>query len=178
MAEISKFARPYAKAAFEYANQHNQLALWSQMLGVLAAIVSQDIMRKFLQNPAYSTDQHADICITLAGDQLDEQGQNFVKELAENRKLQALPTVLKLYQEFMQTKAQTIEAKVTSVIPLTEAFQQQLCKTLAQKLGRQVSLDCEIDPDLIGGMVVRAGDVVIDNSVARQLSRLQETLMA
>lgn len=178
MAEMSKFARPYAKAAFDFANQHNQLAEWSQMLGILAEIVSQDVVAQFLKEPTYSTDQHADICITLAGDHLNQQGQNFVKELAENQKLQTLPTIMQLYQEFMQTKAQAIEAKVTSVIPLTEAFQQQLCKSLEQKLGRQVSLDCEIDPNLIGGMVVRAGDVVIDNSVTRQLSRLQETLMA
>ncbi len=178
MAEMSKFARPYAKAAFDYANAHNQLAQWSEILSLLAAIVSQELVSQFLQNPAYSLDQHVDICIALGGDHLDQHAKNFVRELGENRKLQTLPTVLKLYQEFMQTKAQAIQAKVTSVIPLTEAFQQQLCQTLAQKLGRQVSLDCEIDPTLIGGMVVRAGDVVIDNSVSRQLARLQETLMA
>ncbi len=177
MIDPAVIARPYAEAAFEYAMEHHQLAQWSERLQVLAEIAHKQVMKKLLRNPEISAKQFSDIFIDLTKDVLDAHGKNFIKILAENRRLAVLPEIAQLFEQLREEAEKTIIVKVKSAVALDEAYQQKLRELLHTKLNRKVILECEIDPELIGGLLIRTGDRVIDTTVRGQLTRLREELI-
>jgi F-type H+-transporting ATPase subunit delta len=114
----------------------------------------------------------------LAGPQLDGQGRNFVQTLAENRRLAYLPEISTLFDELKDEAEGVIDVTVTSAAPLDKAQREALAAALQRRLKRQVRLHTETDPSLIGGAVLRAGDLVIDGSVRSRLDRIAYELTA
>ena len=177
MAEKSTIARPYAQAAFSMAETQGALKKWSDMLQLIAAIASDDAMQGLIGNPSIDSKKLVDTCVGICGDGLDQYGQNFVRVLAENKRLDVMPEIADLYELKRAEAESTIEAEVTSATPMSEAQQAQLVAALKKRLGREVTLVTRTDDSIIGGAIVRAGDLVIDASVTGQLEKLANTLM-
>lgn len=177
MAEKSTIARPYAQAAFNIAKEAGDLKGWSDMLQLLAVVASDALMQDMISNPAIETSKVVDVMTGVAGDKLNDTARNFLNVLAENRRLKVLPEIAELYEHHRAEAEKTVEAEVTSAFPLSDAQKQQLVDALKNRLGRDVSLVAKTDENIIGGAIVRAGDLVIDGSVSSQLEKLGNSLM-
>jgi F-type H+-transporting ATPase subunit delta len=176
MAELTTLARPYAKAAFEYAQAHQQLANWSVMLG-LAAVVSQDpTLQSMLKAPRLTSTDKANTFVEVCGDKLDAQVTNFIHVLAENSRLVLLPEIAELFALYKAEQEKSVDVDVTSAFALNDEQQDKLAKVLSARLGREVRLHAAEDASLIGGVVIRAGDLVIDGSVRGKLAQLAYAL--
>ena len=176
MAERITIARPYARAAFEAAQAKHQLAAWSRALMAAAAGVGEPAVQTLLGSPKLPKQQLAQIFIELVGQELGDRGANFIRLLAENRRLGLLPEIAQGFEQLRADAERTIEAIVVSASPLGDKERAALAQALKQRLDREVTLKCEIDPRLIGGAVIRAGDLVIDGSVRSKLERLSLAL--
>ena len=178
MAQLTTLARPYARAAFETAVATNKLKTWSEMLGLLGALVQEDRVASFLRVPAHSAAKQADALIEMCGDALDDSVRNFVRVLATNKRLVLLGEIVKLFEELKADHERIVDVDVISAFSLDEVAQQKLAAALKQRLQRDVKLNTSVDKSLIGGLVVRAGDLVIDGSVRGKLNKLIETMNA
>ncbi len=176
MAELTTLARPYARAAFDVANDISKLDLWAESLTTADAITADDTILSLLDSPALTAAQKSDALAQVLGDSVDEKFKNFLSALAENKRLVLLPTIK---QQFMTLKAQqekSIEVDVTTAFEIPEATQKALVDALTKKLEREVAISLNVDASLIGGALIRAGDTVIDGSVKGQLSKLAEAV--
>lgn len=171
-------ARPYAKAAFDEARADKRLGPWSEALRVAAKVVRDERVEKLLNNPGVTPMQLAQLVIDVAGDRLDDDGRNFVRTLAENRRLAYLPEISALFDRFKDEAEGVVDVTVTSATPIDSQQQKTLSQALAKKLKREVRLHLETDPSLIGGAVLRAGDTVIDGSLRARLQRIEYELTA
>jgi len=176
MAELSTLARPYAKAAFQYAADASDLQGWSDSLAVAAAVAAQDVVVKLLSSPSYTATQQAEKTIEVCGDALNEKSRSFVQVLAENRRLQLLPQIYQQFEVLKANREKTVEVSVVSASEISTEQQDKLASALSSKLERQVNMQVSIDDSLIGGIVVRAGDTVIDGSIRGRLAKLAEVL--
>jgi F-type H+-transporting ATPase subunit delta len=176
MAESVTVARPYAKAAFSFAQEHNSFSQWSAMLGFASAVVVDDALSVLLDDPQLTAEKQAELFIRVCGDKLDEAGKNFVHHLTQNKRLSVLPDVAVLFEKLLAEYQRRQDVKVTSAFELSAEEQDKLKQALAKKLGKEVNLQSDVDKSLIGGVVIRAGDLVIDSSVRGQLQQLAQTL--
>jgi len=172
MAEKITIARPYAKAAFEQAQGQKAFERWSTVLGTASQVVGDERVAKLLTSPRVSPDQLVDFIADIAGGSLDEQGRNFLRTLADNRRLGVLPEIAKMYEELRAEVENVADVQITSAVPLDEAQKQKLAAALRKRLKREVRLHCDIDATLIGGAIARSGDLVIDGSLKARLERL------
>ena len=177
MSEWTTIARPYAKAAFDFAVENKTIAQWQEML-VFAAEVSQNDTVKNLLTGSLAVEKLAEIFNGVCGEQLDQQGQNLMKVLAENRRLQALPDISILFNKFKSDFDKEIDVDITSAVKLTKQQQTDISKSLETRLARKVKLNCSVDPELIAGVLIKAGDTVIDGSHRSKLNRLSDALQA
>ncbi|WP_438957582.1 F0F1 ATP synthase subunit delta [Porticoccus sp.] len=176
MAELSTLARPYAKAAFEYAAEAGDLQNWSDGLAVAAAVAQQNVVEKLLSSPTYTAAQQAEKVITVCGDALSGKMLNFIRVLADNHRLKLLPQIYQQFEILKANREKTVEVNVVSAMEITAEQQEKLASALSAKLERTVNMQMSIDSTLIGGAVVRAGDTVIDGSIRGRLSKLAEAL--
>ena len=177
MAELTTVARPYATAAFNFAVEQNAVADWQQML-VFAGEVAKNEAVEAMLTGSTAAEQLADIFINICGEQLNTHGQNLIKVLAENKRLSVLPEIALLYAELKADYDKELDVDVTSASELTAAQQTKLSASLEQRLARKVKLNCNVDPALVAGVVIKAGDTVIDGSVKSKLNRLADALQA
>ncbi|AQS40720.1 ATP synthase, F1 delta subunit [Shewanella psychrophila] len=177
MAEITTIARPYAKAAFDFAIEKNAVDSWAEMLNFAAMVSENDTIQPLLSG-ALSSDKLAELFIGVCGEQINEQVQNLLKVMAENGRLETLPAVFQLFVEMKHEWAKEIEANVVSATELTSVQQQDISVSLEKRLARKVKLNCSIDASLIAGVIITAGDLVIDGSVRGKISRLSDTLQS
>ena len=178
MADKSTIARPYAKAAFEDARDHERLGPWSDALRTAAAVVSDSRVEALVGNPRVTPEELAALVIAIGGPGLDDQGRNFVRTLADNRRLPLLPEISALFDELKSDAEGVVDVTVTSAAPLDDSQRGKLTAALERRLRRSVRLHCATDPALIGGAVLRAGDLVIDGSLRGRLERIAYELTA
>ena len=176
MAERATIARPYAKAAFEYARDAKALAEWSQGLKTAAEIVADPRVAPLTKSPQWSAADLVSLITDVAGDKLDAGMQNFVRVLAENRRLLLLPEIAAHYEKLRSAIENTIDVEVISAVPLDAAQAEKLERALSTRLKRRVRMQNAVDSTLLGGAVVRAGDLVIDGSLKGRLQRLATEL--
>jgi F-type H+-transporting ATPase subunit delta len=176
MAELSTLARPYAKAVFEYAQASGALEQWSSALAVLSAVVSQETMQKLLSSPELTTQQQAATLFDVCAESLDDKSRNLVQLLAENRRLPLLPFIREQFEALKLQRQQSVDVELVSAQPLDQAQQDKLVQALARKLERSVNITTSVDESLLGGVLIRAGDTVIDGSVRGRLTKLAEAL--
>ncbi len=174
--ELTTIARPYAQAAFECAVEKNDLASWEAMLRSAAEMVQQKTVASLLNSPEMTSKQLADLFCDVLDKVLDKEKGNFIRILAENKRLPVLPDIAVLFASYRAEKEKTIQVEVLSAFPLDELYKDKFISSLTRRLQRKVSLQCDVDATLIGGAIVRAGDLVIDGSVRGKLNRLLETL--
>jgi F-type H+-transporting ATPase subunit delta len=176
VAERATIARPYAKAAFEYARDANALAQWSQGLKAAAEIVADPRVAPLTKSPQWSAADLVSLITDVAGDKLDAGMQNFVRVLAENHRLLLLPEIAAHYEMLRSAVENTIDVEVVSAVPLDAAQTEKLERALSTRLKRRVRMQNAVDSTLLGGAVVRAGDLVIDGSLRGRLQRLATEL--
>jgi len=176
VAELRTIARPYAQALFELAQAGDNLASWSQALSSLAVIVKNPDVASLIGNPGVASEALADAVIGIAGDNMDKQGANLVRLLSHNDRLSVAPEITAQFEDLRAKAEDRVDVEVTAAAELSEEQQQQITKSLKNRLKREIRLSCVTDPDMIGGLVVRAGDLVIDGSLRASLARMQQTL--
>ncbi len=172
MQEKTTIARPYAQAVFETASEESKLTEWSEMLGLLEAVVTDPQMKTVLGNPKLDAAALSDFVQGVCGDSLSETGSNMVKVLADAGRLSIVPEINKLYEQLRDDAEGVIEVGVTSAYELTSEQQATISQAMAKRLGRKVEITNDIDESLIGGVIIRAGDSVIDASVKGRLKAL------
>ncbi|MDX1598504.1 MAG: F0F1 ATP synthase subunit delta [Marinobacter sp.] len=176
MAELRTLARPYAKAAFAAAQEHEQLAEWSQVLTVAGQVTANEDIRQLLANPELEEQKKADLILEVVEGDVTEQVRNFFAVLAANRRLPLLPEIAALFNTYRADLERTVGIEITAAFELTDEQQQQLAQALSKKLERKVSLAASMDKSLIGGAIIRTGDLVIDASVRGKLTKLADAL--
>ena len=187
MADNNTIARPYARAVFRVAQDNDALAEVATSLDAGRQILSDGQVAKFLANPLLSDDQRLEFLTDLFGKAAgkdsvfagnSEHGVNFLKLLLEYGRVDVLPEVADRFDALKANVENTLDVTVTSAAALSDAQQKEIEVALKSRLGRDVNLSTEIDEGLIGGAVVRAGDVVIDGSVRARLESLSNALVA
>src|SRR5579859_1613537 len=178
MADRLTIARPYARAAFEEAQERRSLPAWSRALRTGADVVKDPRVGELMGNPHVTPQQMADLLIGIAGDSLGAQGQNFLRTLADNHRLPYLPEIAAQFDSLKDAAEGVADVTVTSAAALNEAQRQKITLALGKRLKREVRLHCEVDPQLIGGAILRSGDLVIDGSLRSRLERIAYELTA
>lgn len=176
MAELITLARPYAKAAFERAKAQQALAEWAEVLNAAGQVAADEATRQLLTDPGLAEQKKADVILDCTGKSVSEEQRNFLTILADNRRLALLPEIATLFNSFRADLERTIDINVSSAFELTAEQQQKLSEALSRKLDRNVQIEAAVDKSLIGGLVVRTGDLVIDASVRAKLTKLAESL--
>lgn len=176
MAELSTLARPYAKAAFEFANQDSQLGQWADTLGLLSALSEQQNLAKLLKSPGETPQSKAQKLVDICADRLSAETKNFVHILAENRRLSLLPEINLQFQALKAEQEKSISVEVISARDMSVEQQTRLTSALTARLQRTVTISVSIDPALLGGAIIRAGDTIIDGSVRGRLAKLAEAI--
>lgn len=176
MAELSTLARPYAKATFNAALDSQALNAWSKQLATLAVISEQSQVEDLINNPALSASDKAAALKDIAGDAIGDGVTSLIDVLAENRRLSLLSEISVQYEALKAEHEKSADVLVTSAFSLSDSEQQKLTEKLTTKLGRKVSLTVEIDQALIGGVLIKSGDLVIDGSVRGKLAKLADAM--
>jgi len=176
MSDMTTAARPYARAIFELAKAGSTQDKWTEVLAMLSAVINNADMREALDSPELSAEQKGELLIDVCNDALNDENRNAIKLLAENNRLNLLPDIAELFEGFRAEDESKVEATVTSAFPLTDAQQTAIAAALKKKLGCDITLIMQTDATLIGGVVIRAGDLVIDGSTQARLSALAQSL--
>ncbi len=177
MSELTTVARPYARAAFEFASDNNNIEDWYEMLVFASAIVENPTMAKILKSDR-AKQEVGKLFIDICADQLDKNGQNLINVMVENGRLSVLPKVTELFSELVRKCKKEIDVNVVSAYALSKKQKTQLTQSLEKRLALKVNINCSIDKTLITGMMITAGDLVIDSTAKSQLNRLLNTLQS
>lgn len=175
MAEVTTIARPYAVAVFSLAQEKDDLQTWSNLLQVAAQCADNAEVEAILTNPAVSDEQAVDLLGDVVGD-LSADARNFLLLLAENNRLLLLPEIAALFEELRAEAEQMLTAEVVSARALTDAQKTKIAAALKKRLGKEVTLTEQVDESLLGGAIIRAGDLVIDGSALGKLNRLANAI--
>lgn len=176
MAETTTIARPYAQAAFELAQAEKALPAWSEMLNLAAAVAHDPQLAALLGSPRIGRSELADLFVGVCGQHLTAQGQNFIRLLADNRRLDVLTEIAALFQVMRAAAEGVLEASMISAQPVTDEQRLQIIAALKTRLNRDVTLTVSTDASLLGGAIIRAGDLVIDGSARGKLAKLAVAL--
>lgn len=178
MAELATIARPYAQAIFGMAEGSNNFAKWSDLLAALKVVIADKQVDNLINNPKVGHEQLSTLLTDVCGSQLDDDvdAKNFIRLLAENGRIAVLSQIAEIYEELRNQAEGTIQAELIAPKPVTDEEKEKIATALKKRLGRDVSLQCSVDESLIGGALIRAGDLVIDGSVRGKLNRLASAL--
>lgn len=172
MSELSTVARPYAKAVFELAKSADKISAWSNELELLATVTADQRVAALLTNPSLTREKKADMLIAICEGNISPEAGNMVRLMAENARLAVLPEVLAVYEQLKSEDEGTIDAQLISAFEVSDAQKNAIQASLEKRFGQDVSLDVSIDESLIGGAIIKAGDLVIDGSINARLDRL------
>jgi len=176
MADSSTESRPYAIAAFKQAREENQIARWSEMLVLLEQVLGDATMKGMIANPRVNREQLAALIIDVCGDVLNDTAKNFVRLLSEYARLNSIGDIRAIFEQQRAELEGRSRVHVRSAYELDDAQRQTIQQSMAKRLGGEVELTVEVDETLIGGLVIRAGDTVIDGSLRGRLTQLGQSL--
>ncbi len=171
-------ARPYARAAFEYAREQDVLSHWQNFLVRLTELIALAPVRDLITSPAVGRTERAELLGELSGKRLPAGGANLLHLMADTGRLRVLPA---LAAEFVRLAAEaetTAKVVIETAVPLEEAHSERLLEALSQRLDRKIEARFEVVPKIIGGVVIRVDDHVIDGSIATRLRRLARAMAA
>lgn len=176
MSEAITTARPYAQAAFEEAQKLADLKGWSAVLQTLAEAVSYPEVRALIGSPRVTKSQLSGLLSDMLGGKLNLQQLNFIKVLAENQRLLVLPEIAAIFEVLKSEAEKSVDVIVDSAFELSAAQQEKIVSSLKKRMGREIKLSYKVNKELLGGVVVRAGDKVIDGSARTRLSEMANAL--
>ena len=175
MADYETAARPYARAIFELASAEGKLQKWEDQLSAAAMIAEDPGMQSIFERPAILAHERAELFLSVvdgAGVEADDDFNNLVRLLADNGRLPTIPAIAEIFATLKQKAEGKIEVKVRSAQALTDQQESDIAKSMAKRLGKEVSITSEIDESLIAGAVITAGDLVIDGSASGRMEKL------
>jgi F-type H+-transporting ATPase subunit delta len=178
MARRDSGARRYAEAAFQVAMRDGTLDAWRRELDGAAEVVGDKRVVAILANPAIPTERRAAVLTKLLGDRVSGPVQNLIQLLLRRGRIEQLPRVAAEFRRLDDERQGITHATATSAAPLTPDEVRALTARLEQSTGGRIALDVEVDPSLLGGLVVRVGDRMIDGSVRGRLERLRNQLIS
>ena len=176
MAEIETLARPYAEAVFALAKEQQALPQWSQMLRLLAEVAEDERIAALAVDPRVSAAQLTGLLLDIGGATLSEDAKNFVRLLVQNDRVMLLPVIAAQFERLKADAEGIVEVEALAAFELNSEQIKQITQSVEKKLGREVRLHTRVDKALIGGVIIRAGDLVIDGSVRGHLHDLAAQL--
>jgi len=176
MTDISAVARPYANAIFELAQQSGDYTVWSQDLAFLALVAADADLQELIQNPKVSKQQVVGLLVELCKGRTHEGAISLVRLLVQNRRIAALPGIAAQYEALRAEAERKVDAQLVTAHKVDAAQLKKLTAALEKRLGRAVQLTVEHDPSLLGGALIRAGDLVIDGSARSRLQKLASAM--
>jgi F-type H+-transporting ATPase subunit delta len=176
MADRATIARPYARAAFAYARDAKDFAAWSELLGAAAEAAGDSRVARLIGHPQVTDEQLVGLFTGISGDTAGAGGRNFLATLAENKRLALLPEIAVQFEVLRAEVENVVDVEVIAAREIAAPQRERLNEALKRRLGREVRMHTRIDESLIGGAIVRAGDLVIDGSLKGRLARLASAL--
>lgn len=174
MSQARTLARPYARAAFSLARDHGRLSQWASLLGFAHQVAADPRVAVLLGHPSLVTQQVQDLLLP-PGDS-DPNFRQFLGLLSENGRLTLLPEIFGLFEQLRADEERVMRVTLTSASALEDSEVARIAESLKKRFGREVTLTRAVDPELLGGAVIDAGDLVIDGSLRSKLTRLQSAL--
>ncbi len=175
MSEANTIARPYVQAAFETAQKQGDLKGWSAVMQVLTEVMANDDIKAVVSNPRVKQSQLEELLLQVAGD-LNKEQSNFVRLLVESNRLTVMTQIAQMYEDLRAEAEKSAQITVSSAYPLDDVQQNKIAAALKVRLGCDVKLSCTVDKTLLGGIVIRMGDKVIDGSANTRLTELAYAL--
>lgn len=176
MSSMTTLARPYAKAAFELAQGDGDLAAWDDMLSLVATVTEDSGMASWLKSPHSSADKAVEIIVAAMGGDVNARFQGYLGVLADNDRLPLCTEISRLFQQLRQQAEKRLDVRVVSAIPLQDSQAERMRSALAKRFGREITIHNDVDPEVLGGAIIYAGDQVIDGSIMGRLKRLETSL--
>ena len=178
MAELLTLARPYAKAAYAYASEQSATDSWSQALALLSAAVQDEAFSAYLNRPELTPAEQVSVFAKVLGEDQTAALSNFLTLLAENDRLSLMPEIQSEYEQLKSQNNNNVDVVIESAFPLSADQEQVLKAALEKRFNSTVSIAVEVNPALIAGVVIRAGDQVIDDSALNKLEKMRTRLLA
>lgn len=172
MSENTIVARPYAKAVFDLAKEGSSFEKWSEFLALACAVLEDDGFLAYMHSPDAEPDRLADVVLGVCGERAGELQGNFIRLLAANGRLNCLPAIAQEFENLRDEYENVADVEITSAVPLSDEQKAQYAGAMKQRLGKDVRLNCDVDESLIGGAIIRSGDIVIDGSLRGRLEEL------
>ena len=176
MADLATAARPYANAAFDAARQSDQLAGWSQALRNMSLVTEDPVVKIMLGSPSIADSEKARNLCELCGEEISEVIRRFIYVLAENKRLTLLPGIFEQFEASRMQEEKSLDVEIISAYEMDAEQENRLASALHARFDRDIKLVSSVDPSLLGGAVIRAGDTVIDGSIRGKIGKLAETL--
>ena len=176
MSELTTTSRPYAKAVFELAKEDGKLTDWSDSLSFMGAVARNEDVIKVMKSPRMTRTAKADAFVALCDGRLDDKQQNLVKLLSEYNRLDHLPVIASLFENLKDDEEGSVEVVVTSSQEMSKDEVKRVADAMTKRLGREVKIKTNIDASILSGMIIRAGDMVIDGSLQGRLNKMNNAL--
>jgi len=176
MSELATLARPYAAAVFKRAKETHATAKWSQSLAFMSAVLKNEDISVVIDNPKVSKQRLSALMLDICQEQVNLENENFLKLLILNNRLGLLPSIAKLFEAYKAEDEGYVEVEVSTAYALSKDAKQDVTTTLEKTLGKKIHMNVTVDKSLIGGILVRAGDRVIDGSIRGRLQQLAKRL--
>jgi len=176
MSELATLARPYAAAVFKRAKETEAAEKWSQSLAFMSTVLSNEEISVLLDNPKVSKQDLLAFILDICQGQIDEEGANFLKLLVHNSRLALISTITRLFEAYKADDEGYVDVEVSTAYEFSEDARLKFAATLEKALSKKIHMNVTLDKSLIGGVLVRAGDKVIDGSIRGQLQHMQKTL--
>jgi F-type H+-transporting ATPase subunit delta len=176
MSELATLARPYAAAVFTRAKETHATTKWSQSLAFMSAVLNNENISVVVDNPKVNKQRLSALMLDICQGHVNEENENFLKLLVHNNRLRLLPYIAKLFEAYKAEDEGYIEVEVFTAYAFSKEAKQEFTTTLEKTLGKKIHMNVTVDKSLIGGVLVRAGDRVIDRSIKGQLQHMQKAL--
>jgi len=178
MARKETAARRYAEAAFQVATRDDTVAAWRAELDAAAAIASDETVGRMLANPAVPLETRTEMAEAIFGKVVGRPVLNLIGLMLRRGRTHELPRLAAEFRRLDNARQGITLATATSAATLTPDEVRDLTQRMEQLTGGRVELDLQVDPSLLGGLVVRVGDRLIDGSVRGRLERLRNQLVS
>lgn len=176
MSEANTIARPYAQAAFDEAQKLGDLKGWSAMLIDLSELLKNADVQAVVGNPRIAKTKIEALVLELSGTKLNEQQKNFIRVLVGGCRLDVALEITQMFEALRAEAERFVDVAVTSAFELSDIQQQKISAALKARMQREIKLTCKLDKTLLGGIVIRAGDKVIDGSAFTRLGEMSNAL--
>lgn len=176
MSKNRTFARPYAKAVFELAQSEGAFPKWSEMLENAAMIASDKQFHSLAKNPRFSLQELIGLFDSIGQKIYSDEMKNFIRILGKFKRLSLLPEIALLYEEMRAVAERVVNVELISAQPLDDKLRERFIQVLMKRMSCNIALECQVDKGILGGAIIRAGDLVIDGSIRGRLAKLSDAV--